>query len=242
MTATMTTRRKAKRAKTAEHRPAQRRRRFANDEVIAGDLFSGFGGLTKGLERAGVTTILAANHNRYKVEVHEANHPDAEHWVCDLVDPEAGDYYAPKDLPKVDWLAAGISCVHHSGANAKKAYRQGRSLFDYEDAEWEERVTRSERDRATAVCVLQYAEIHHPKIILVECTTELTSWGVGLPNRPKIGDGSAFKWWMKTVCKLGYKAKVIYLNSMFFGVPQSRDRIYICFWDDKLAAPDLDHR
>src|SRR5213075_2134635 len=47
---------------------------------------------------------------------------------------------------------------------------------------------------------------------------------------------------MKTVCKLGYKAKVIYLNSMFFGVPQSRDRIYICFWDDKLAAPDLDHR
>jgi hypothetical protein len=42
-----------------------------------------------GMEMAGVTTIVAANHNRYKVEVHEANHPDAEHWVCDLVDPES---------------------------------------------------------------------------------------------------------------------------------------------------------
>lgn len=230
------------RAKTAEHRPRQRKRRFKSDEIIAGDLFSGFGGLTRGMEQAGVTTILAANHNRYKVEVHEANHPDAEHWVCDLMDPEAGDYHSPRDLPKVDWLAAGISCQHHSGANAKKAYRQGRSLFDYDDPEWEERVTRSERDRATAVCVLQYAEIHHPRIILVECTTELTSWGDALPTNPRIGDGKDFRWWMRTMKKLGYKAKVLYLNSMFFGVPQSRDRIYICFWDEKLATPDLDFR
>lgn len=233
---------KSKRAKTAEHRPPVRRRRFANDDVVAGDLFSGFGGLTRGMEKAGITTILAANHNAYKVAVHEANHPEAEHWVCDLNDPDSGDYHSPRDLPKVDWLAAGISCVHHSQANAKKAYAQARSLFTYDDPEWEERVTRSERDRATAVCVLQYADVHHPKIILVECTTELTSWGPALPNKPTIGDGTTYRWWLRQMHGLGYRSRTLYLNSMFFGVPQSRDRIYIAFWDQRLRDPDLDHR
>lgn len=63
---------------TAEHRPALRTRRFRHDELVAVDLFSGFGGLTHGIQQAGFTTIMAANHNRYKVEIHEANHPDAE--------------------------------------------------------------------------------------------------------------------------------------------------------------------
>lgn len=233
---------KAKRRNAAEHRPAQKRRRFRHDDVVAGDLFSGFGGLTRGMEKAGVTTIMAANHNPYKVEVHEANHPQAEHWIADLVDEESGDYHSPRDLPKVDWLAAGISCVHHSGANAQKAYAEARSLFDFDDPEWEERVTRSERDRATAVCVLQYADVHHPLIILVECTTQLTSWGNALPGKRNVGDGTAYRWWLNEMHKLGYRSKAVYLNSQFFGVPQSRDRIYIAFWDRSLRDPDLDHR
>lgn len=239
---TAATRQRSQRAKTAEHRPAQHRRRFKSDEIIAGDLFSGFGGLTKGMEEAGVTTILAANHNRYKVEVHEANHPDAEHWICDLVDTDSGDYHSPRDLPKVDWLAAGVSCKSHSGANTQRAYATGLPAHEIVDPEWEERVTRSERDRATALCVLQYADIHHPRIILVECTTELVSWGNALPNRPKIGDGTTYRWWLNELHKLGYRSRTLYLNSMFFGVPQSRDRIYICFWDEALRDPDLEHR
>ncbi|MBU8820468.1 DNA cytosine methyltransferase [Mycolicibacterium goodii] len=225
----------------AEHRPALRRRRFKNDDLVAVDLFSGFGGLTKGIEDAGFTTIMAANHNRYKVQVHEANHPDAEHWVADLVNKDASDYHSARDLPPADMLAAGISCVNHSQANTKKAYRQGLSLFDLDDPEFEERVTRSERDRATASCVLHYAAQHHPRLILVECTTELTSWGPQVPGK-KCGDGSTYRWWIKQFELLGYKYRVLYLNSQFFGVPQSRDRIYIAMWDAKLPTPDLDHR
>lgn len=206
------------------------------------DLFSGFGGLTRASELAGFSTIMCANHNRYKVEVHEANHPEAEHWIADLVDPESSDYHSARDLPAADLLTAGVSCVNHSQANTQKAYEQGLSLFDLDDPDFEERVTRSERDRATANCVLHYAAQHHPRLILVECTTELTSWGPAIQGKRKVGDGSTYRWWLNEFTKLGYKHKVLYLNSMFFGVPQSRDRLYVAFWDRRLPTPDLDHR
>ncbi len=238
----MTATKKRKRAvKTAQHRPATRRRRFKHDTLVAVDLFSGFGGLTRGIEEAGFDTLVCANHDEYKVDVHEANHPEAEHWIADLVDREASDYHSARDLPAGDLLCAGVSCVNHSIANTKKAYARGLSLFDLEDPEFDERVTRSERDRATANCVLHYAAQHHPRLILVECTTELTSWGSQVPGK-KYGDGSTFRWWIKQFEKLGYRHRILYLNSMFFGVPQSRDRLYIAMWDRNLPTPDLDHR
>lgn len=236
------TRGPSQKARTAAHRPAVRRRRFRHDDLIAVDLFSGFGGLTRGIEAAGFTTIMAANHNSYKVEVHERNHPNAEHWIADLVDPEAADYHSARDLPAADLLVAGVSCVNHSQANTTKAYEQGLTLFELDDPDFEARVTRSERDRATANCVLHYAAQHHPRLILVECTTELTSWGPAVPGRAKVGDGSTYKWWLKQFDLLNYRHKVLYLNSMFFGVPQSRDRAYWAFWDKALPAPDLEHR
>jgi site-specific DNA-cytosine methylase len=229
-------------SRTATHRPATRRRRFRNDDLVAVDLFSGFGGLTKGIADAGFTTIMAANHNEYKVQVHERNHPDAEHWIADLVDPDAADYHSARDLPPADLLAAGVSCVNHSLANTIRAYEQGVTLFGMEDPDFEARVTRSERDRATANCVLHYAAQHRPRLILVECTTQLTSWGPALPGRQKVGDGSTYRWWLNQFDLLGYRHKVLYLNSQFFGVPQSRDRGYWVFVDKSLPMPDLEHR
>lgn len=226
----------------AQWRPALQRRRFKHDTLVAVDAFSGFGGLTQGIELAGFDVIMAANHNEYKVRVHEANHPNAEHWIADLVNREASDYHSARDLPAADLFTAGISCVNHSQANTQKAYEEGLTLFDLEDAEYEARVTRSERDRATAICVLQYAAQHHPRVMLIECTTEFASWGQLVPGKRKVGDGSTYRWWLKQLDLLGYNHKVLYLNSMFFGVGQSRDRGYWVFWDKKLPAPDLDHR
>lgn len=236
------TTRSVQRSATAQHRPAKRVKKFRYDDLSAVDLFAGFGGLTQGIEDAGFTTIMAANHNEYKVKVHEANHPHAEHWIADLVDEEAGDYHSARDLPAADMLVGGSSCVNNSQANTKKAYARGLNLFELEDADFEERVTNSERDRATALCFVQYAQLHHPLLILVECTTQLASWGNALPDRPKIGDGSTYRWWLKQFELLGYKHRVLYLNSMHFGVPQSRDRGYWIFWDKNLPTPDLDHR
>ena len=233
---------KIRKQKVATHRPAVRKRRFRHDDHTALDLFSGFGGLTEGVKRAGFTTIMAANHNEYKVEVHEANHPEVEHWIADLANPEASDYHSARDLPPADLLVAGVSCVNHSPANTKKAYQLGLSLFDMEDPDYDDRVTQSERDRATANCVLHYAAANHPLMILIECTTELQSWGRLIPGSKKIGDGSTYRWWLKQFEILGYKRRVLFFNAMFFGVDQSRNRGFWVFWDEKLPTPDLEHR
>jgi len=225
----------------AQHRPAVRRFKFQHDAYVCLDLFSGFGGLSQGMENAGFAVIYAANHNEYKVEIHEANHPGTEHWIADLVDDTKPSYHDVRDLPAADVVVAGVSCVNHSQSNTQKAYAEGRTLFDLEDPDYEERVTRSERDRATANCVLHYAEKHRPKMMLVECTTELQCWGPRVPGK-KYGDGSTYRWWKKAFRKLGYRCKELYLNSMFFGVPQSRDRLYIVFWLEHIPAPDLEHR
>lgn len=228
--------------RVATHRPAVRRRRFRHDTLTAVDLFSGFGGLTEGIRRAGFDTIMAANHNSYKVEIHEANHPYAEHWIADLVNKESADYHDVRQLPAADLLVAGVSCVNHSPANTQKAYAEGLTLFNMDDPDYESRVTRSERDRATANCVLHYAAKHRPRMILVECTTQLTSWGVAVPGKKKVGDGSTYRWWLKQFDLLGYNHKVLYLNTQFFGVPQSRDRGFWAFWLKEIPAPDLEHR
>lgn len=178
----------------------------------------------------------------FQVEADRVDAITGEPGVADLVDEDSPAYHSVRDLPYADLLLAGVSCVNHSQANTKKAYAQAVSLFDLDDPDFEDRVTRSERDRATANCVLHYADQHHPKLILVECTTELTSWGPAVPGRRKVGDGSTFRWWLKQFDHLGYSHRILYLNSMFFGVPQSRDRLYIAFWDKKIPAPDLDHR
>lgn len=222
--------------------PSPVKRRFRHDTTTAVDLFSGFGGLTKGIRTAGFDVIMAANHREYKVRVHEANHPEADHWIADLVDKESADYHDVRQLPAADLLAAGVSCVNHSQANSQRAYAEGLSLFDLPDPARDAAVTKSEKDRATANCVLHYAAVHHPRVILVECTTGLQSWGPAIPGRKKVGDGSTFRWWLRELEKLGYRYRILYLNSMFFGVPQSRNRLYIAFWDEKLPTPDLDHR
>lgn len=232
---------KPKKRRAACHRPAPRPRRFRHDSITCLDMFSGFGGMTNGAKLAGFDIILAANHNEYKIRVHERNHPEAEHWIADLVDPDAADYHSAEDLPPADMVMAGVACTSHSQANTLKAYEQGLSLFDLDDPDYDARVTKSERDRATSTCVLQYARKNHPRLILVECTTELVSWGPALPGK-KIGDGSTYKWWLKQFELLGYRYRVLYLNSMFFGVPQSRDRLFIAMWDRSLPTPDLDHR
>lgn len=206
-------------------------------------MFSGCGGSSQGIEAAGIPVWWAANHNEKAITTHEENHPQAEHFIADLVDESRKDYFHPEQLPAAEILWASPSCTENSKANAQRTYRRNLSLFDAAvDDDYEDRVTHSERSRATAVSVLQYARKHRPVLIAVENTVEFSQWGVEVPGKRK-GDGSTFQWWLNEFKLLGYSHKVLMLNSMFFQpCPQSRDRMYVCFWHESVKAPDLDFR
>lgn len=232
-----------RRARRAEARKARKVRTRTKDSIVALDMFSGVGGSSQGIEAAGIDVWYAANHWEYAVNVHESNHPGAEHFIADLVDTEATDYFHPEHLPAADILWASPSCTNHTKANAVRAYERNLSLFDSldGDADYHDQVTVSERSRATAVSVLQYARKHHPLLIVVENVVEFAQWGMKIDGARK-GDGSTFRWWLSEFSKLGYDHEELYLNSQFFPpCPQSRDRIYVCMWDRTLPRPALDH-
>ena len=217
------------------------------DTLTAIDLFSGAGGSSQGIEFAGVPVWYAANHSAYALGLHEnyfrniLGRTNVEHFVADLVDEGAKSYIKPEDLPRAGLCWASPSCVNHSKANSQKAYREQVSLFDMVDPEYEERVTHSERSRATAVCVLRYVARHMPLVVGVENVVQFSNWGSRLPGK-NTGDGTTFRWWLGEFAKLGYKHKILWLNSQFFGAPQSRDRMYVAFWRSGVATPDLEHR
>ncbi len=227
---------------TAEHRPARSPRRFRHDRLTAVDLFSGFGGLTKGIKDAGIDVIDAANHNRYKVQIHEDNNPEVNHWIADLANKDASDYTSPADLPAADLLVAGVTCTNHTRANTQRAYELGLTLFDFHDEHFAEQATRSERDRATALCALQYAAKHHPRAVLLECTTEIQAWGPALPGKTKMGDGSTYRWYLREWDKLEYNVQIVFLDAQFFGVGQSRNRWFAVITKKYLPKPDVEHR
>lgn len=78
------------------------------------DLFAGGGGASTGIERAlGRHVDIAVNHNPDAISMHEANHPQARHFLSDVweVDP----------IEVVDGMPVGLlhlspDCTHHSQA------------------------------------------------------------------------------------------------------------------------------
>jgi DNA (cytosine-5)-methyltransferase 1 len=185
------------------------------------DLFCGAGGSSIGARDAGLEVRMAANHWERAVETHWTNFPETDH---DCVDISASD---PRRYPSTDFLWASPECTTHSpaGGNRRRPKRQ-RDLFipHFGDPS-------VERSRVTATDVIRYAEYHRYEIIIIENVVEFaTQWDL-------------FTWWLDGFTKMGYRWKLVSLNSMFcHPTPQSRDRLYIVFWKKGNRAPDLDIR
>jgi DNA (cytosine-5)-methyltransferase 1 len=81
--------------------------------LTAIDLFSGFGGWTRGGKDAGLDVLWAANHWPAAVEWHTKNNPETQHVCQDL---HQADW---SQVPKHDVMLASPCCQGHTKARGK---------------------------------------------------------------------------------------------------------------------------
>lgn len=187
------------------------------------DLFCGAGGSSTGaIDVPGVRVRVASNHWKLAVETHNTNHPDTDHVCADL------SQINPRYFPRTDILWASPECTNHSRAKGKKHAELGGGQGDLFKPLPDEA---AERSRATMYDVPRFAEAHQYRAIIVENVVEVTQW-------------APFRGWLITMDSLGYRHKIISLNSMHaqahgMPAPQSRDRVYVAFWRKGNKAPDF---
>lgn len=187
--------------------------------IRAVDLFAGAGGASTGLaqavERLGRRAeLVAINHWPTAVETHSANHPWAQHYCAEV------DSLNPRKVVrgKLDLLLAGPSCVHHSTA------RGGRPM--------------NEQDRASAWCVVRWAEALQPRYVLVENVPEWKSWGpLDTRGRPmKSRKGETFEAWLAALRALGYRTSERILCAANYGDATTRRRLFVLAWRGRSAV------
>jgi DNA (cytosine-5)-methyltransferase 1 len=170
------------------------------------DLFAGGGGASLGIERAYRAPDVAVNHNEIAIAVHRANHPDTEHYTCDVfeVDPLVATQGRP-----VGVLWASPDCRHHSKAKGGKP--------------------RSKRIRGLAWVVVKWARACRPRLIHLENVEEFADWGPLLADgQPcKVRKGSTFRRWVRQLERLGYRVEHRELVAADHGVPTIRKRLYV---------------
>lgn len=173
--------------------------------LTATDLFAGAGGSSLGAEGVpGVRLAMAANHWRTAVDVHQAHFPEAGHDCADISQAD------PRRYPRTDLLLASPECTNHSQARGVSRKRQDPSLWDAPDPA-------AERSRSTMWDVPRFIEQNGYTAGVVENVVEVTRW-------------TGWEPWCMWMRNLGYEYRVLSLNAMHHGVPQSRDRVFIVWW------------
>lgn len=184
----------------------------AAKKLVAGDLFCGGGGFSKGFAQAcedlGIRNVrlIAINHSKVAVETHRANHPWAEHH-CARVDQLDPRKLVPEGRMKI--LIASPECTNHANA------RGGRPIND--------------QSRATAWDVVKWAQELYIENILIENVREIMDWGpLGADGRPlKSKKGEIFHAWLQAIRKCGYSLEHRILNSADFGGATTRQRFFL---------------
>ena len=193
------------------------------------DYFAGAGGSSSGLASVpGAHVQMAVNHWPLAIETHNFNHPNTDHDVANVARTD------PKRYPKTDCAWFSPECTYWSVARGEKC--------DYDDEDLAGDILDGEDDTPAAIearwrsrmlmrDVVRFSEHHGYKAVVVENVPDILKWG-------------AFDQWLADMHRLGYKHKVVCLNSAFANAlgmpaPQLRDRVYIVFWHGRYKTPDF---
>lgn len=175
------------------------------DGPVGVDLFCGAGGLSLGLENAGIQVILAVDHDEHSLATHRANFPGL---ALDLDLSDTAGIEQVSDLLEgldVDVLAGGPPCQPFSLAGQPKL----RSLVEQGIR------PREDERRDLWAAMLEIAERIQPKAVLMENVP-----GMALGDESEIVRTMAAR-----LEDSGYFVDYRIVNASDYGVPQKRQRL-----------------
>ena len=173
-------------------------------------LFSGCGGDTLGLERAGFEVVAFSEFNKASIATHLQNFPNSEH----IVDPKSKSSDITK-IPNevfqkykdtIDIIFAGFPCQGFSRAGKKKKDDPRNQMFHQ---------------------FVRVTSQIKPRFIIGENVTGLVSMKSG-PNEE---DPLMLDIIRQSFRQIGYELTYKVLEGVDYGVPQKRKRILIIGWD-----------
>lgn len=177
-----------------------------SSQPLAVDLFSGGGGLSLGLQRAGFRLVLAVDNNAFAVETHSAYFPGASIKADISTEDRLDELLEPLRGKRIDLLVGGPPCQPFSKPARwmRSAYLEGHgSLRDHRRELWRS--------------FLYAAEILKPKAILIENVTDIAT------NE----DAIILRGIFSKMEKLGYSVDCRTYFACDFGVAQYRQRIFV---------------
>lgn len=168
-------------------------------QLRAIDLFSGCGGLTLGLKRAGFDVIGAVDNDKLSFESYEKNHEGTHLWKQDIRTLSTLSVKRALNLRKgqLDLLAGCPPCQGFSTLVTKNGcyvVDDPRNSLIYE--------------------FLRFVEDFKPRAVLME-------------NVPDLARTTRFRRFRKRLEKIGYKCEYKILDAADFGVPQRRKRLVL---------------
>jgi DNA (cytosine-5)-methyltransferase 1 len=176
-------------------------------EPTAIDLFSGAGGASLGLVRAGFDLRLAADRDPVYGQTHVANLPGA-FMTADLREVESSKVLSAADMTpgELDVLFAGPPCQGFSIIGARVVWDERNNLF---------------RE------ALRMAKALRPRCVVIE----------NVPGLVTLAGGAYLRAILEGLAEAGYVAACAELLAAQYGAPQMRWRLIIIGWRDDLEIP-----
>lgn len=163
------------------------------------DLFSGCGGLTLGLKKAGFRVLGAVDNDALSMETYKANHAEVKTWELDIRKLAVSQLMRELRLRpgQLDLLAGCPPCEGFSAMrtlNGSKVARDTRNnlVFDF----------------------LRFIRVMRPKSVMLE-------------NVPRLAKDRRFSRLRRKLQTMGYRFKLEVLNAADYGVPQRRRRMIL---------------
>lgn len=192
-------------------------------ELFVIDLFCGAGGLSEGVEEARLNgnkcakVVCCVNHDKNAILSHDANIPDALHFIEDIRTLELSPINTIVERIRelypdsMIMLHASLECTNFSKAKGGQP--------------------RDADSRTLAEHLFRYIDVINPDYIQIENVEEFMSWGDMDENGKPISmdKGRLYQRWVRNVKKYGYNFEHRILNAADYGAYTTRKRFFGIF-------------